>query len=320
MVDQGVIILGLHAQLGEIVDDIVVELHAVAHILDEHIGHIGVKLGIGHQTGGVDKVVRGDGGIFLAVAGIPFGVLAQTEGPLLALVLLAVRVRPGLGLEIPGFRQTGDHIAEGIIFHQRIHKIGQRLLILRNRGGQVVHGGDLRGVEVAVFRVFGIGDAAVGVHIGVGLAGAVAVAVIVVGGAAVVDFVVLVAVAAVAAACAQADQHEQSQHQSERFLHGIPLLFSWLSSVFRVIRRIIITSAKLFYSPYSSFLPNDKQNQALIGQFAAFPAAQAENARLLRLPPPPDCRRRGPVRGFFSRKARAFSPMAGFFCENPRFF
>ena len=62
MIDQGIVVGGFHAQLGEIVDDAVVQLHAVFDILDEHIGHIGVKLGVGHQAGGVDKVVCCNGG------------------------------------------------------------------------------------------------------------------------------------------------------------------------------------------------------------------------------------------------------------------
>ena len=152
MIDQGVIIGSLDTQSGEVglsgLVGPVVQLDAVDNVGNQHVRHIGVELGVGNQTGSGNEVVSGQLSILFAFAGVPLNALADVKGP----------GQTVIG-NFPALSQAGNDVAVAVELDQGIHEVGQGLLVLRNRSGQVVHGGDLRSVQVVVGGILSIGNA-----------------------------------------------------------------------------------------------------------------------------------------------------------------
>ena len=161
MIDQSVIIQSLDTQSGEVglsgLIGPVVQLDAVDDVGNQHVGHVGVKLGVSNQTGSGNEVVSSQIGILFAFAGVPLNAFTDLEGPGQTVVG-----------NIPALCQAGNDVAVAVELDQGIHEVGQRLLVVGNRSGQVVHGGDLRSVQVVISGVFSISDTGQGISGGFG--------------------------------------------------------------------------------------------------------------------------------------------------------
>ena len=195
VIDQSVVVDRFDAQLREVVDDAVVQFGAVDDVGSEHVGHVGVELDIRDQSGCLDEVVRGDGSVFFAFAGVPLGVISQMERPGEAVVAL-----------FPAGGQVGNDIAEVVVLDQSIDEVCQGLLVCRDRSRQIVHAGDLFGIQIIIFRITGVGDA--GIRIDTCFSGF----------AAALRF----GTAAAGTAGKQADDHDHGEQQCKILLHNFP--------------------------------------------------------------------------------------------------
>ena len=165
-VHQGVVVSGLDAQLVKIGELLGVKLVGVCDNAAHHIRGLGLVGGVHHPLEAGDKVVGGNRAVLGAVALHPLGVIAQVEGP-------GKAVLRGL----PAGGQGGLDGAELVILHQGVNDVGGGLELQGGAGGQIVEGGHLRGIELAV----DVGGAAgLGARILAGSRGAAAVVSVVV--------------------------------------------------------------------------------------------------------------------------------------------
>ena len=147
---QGVIVQRLHAHgfpihrgrrflaLGGGSGAIVIFFRTGDHIVEDRGGAGGV-LRVEDVFRGGHKVVRGHVGVVLAVVIHPGGVLSQVERPHQAVIARG-----------PALRQRGLHLAQAVVFHQRIDHVGGDGEVVRRGGHQVVQRGDLARVQRAV--------------------------------------------------------------------------------------------------------------------------------------------------------------------------
>ena len=201
-VDQGVVVYRLNPQLLKVGDLLGVELVGVGDDAANHVGGLGLVLGVYHPAQAGDKVVGGDGAVLGAVALYPLGVVAEVEGP-------GKAVLRGL----PAGGQGGLHHAVLVILHQGVDDIGGGLKLQGGAGVQVVEGSYLRGVELAVDAGAGRGGRGAAAVTGGGAAAGRGAA-----------------AAVVSAAASHAQQYGAAEQQGKNALH-VTFLLQFISSL-----------------------------------------------------------------------------------------